>query len=207
LWTARTTTAVISELQGAFPNFQFEIQHLFTSNESLKMLENHNVDVFWGALLHGPEFNSRYLYRSRASIIIPRNHALFQKGRRKVAFSPALFHQLNNSALVSLTDNSVFQKIADHLFADDGIRVHKTIKVNDFIGACQLAIKGLGITVTLNDTLDYLNASRYEFNVMEIPRTMFNLDVGVTTNRSASPQVNEVAQKLCRVVNSANKKL
>lgn len=200
IWISSKTSKLIAELQQSFPDIQFEIYRVFTSADSVKMLENRSVDIFWGALLHDQGLISTYLYRSAACIIIPPSHPLYEKDQTEIQFSSSKFNQLNGSEMVALTDNSAFQKIVDHLFEDDGIKFNKKIKVNDFIGAGQLALDGFGITVTLNDVLDYLHKDDRKYNIMQIPTTIINLDVGISINEDSSAQVKSIAKKLCDIL-------
>ncbi len=206
LWIRNLTSKIIEQLQSKFPDIQFEIQQIFTSEDSIKLLENHNIDIFWGALLHDDSIKSKYLYQSKACILLPATNSLYERNITYTKLNYSLLNQLNNSKLVSLTDNSAFQKIVDHMFEDYGIKMNKIIKVNDYIGASQLAIDGLGITVTLTDTLKYLNLQKVKFNIIEIPSNMINLDVGISINKSSSSPVKKIAEQLYKIINQYNLK-
>lgn len=195
-WQPVKTTAAIAYLNRRFPKLQFEIHQVFTSADSKKMLENHEIDIFWGALMHENDLHSQYLDRSSASLIIPHNHSLYQKGKNEITYNAELIENLNNCNYVSLTDNSVFQHIVDHFFEDADIHIQKVIKVNDFLGSAQLAVNGLGITITLTSILDYLQTNSDKFNYVKLPINMINLDEGITINKDCPKIVNEVAETL-----------
>lgn len=195
-WQPVKTTAAIAYLNQQFPKLQFEIHQVFTSADSKKMLENHEIDIFWGALLHENDLHSQYLDRSSASLIIPHNHPLYQRDKNEITYNAELIENLNNCCYVSLTDNSVFQHIVDHFFEDADIHIQKVIKVNDFLGSAELAVNGLGITITLTSVLDYLQTNSNKFNYVKLPINMINLDEGITTNKDCPSIVNEVANVL-----------
>lgn len=199
IWISEIMSNVLSELQTTFPEVNFEIQQVFTSTESVKMLETRTTDIFWGSTLHMNHFISNYLYRSQACIIIPPNHPLYQKGKVKVPFTDEKIAVLNDSKMISLTQNSAFQSIVDHFFEDAKINLTKVMEVNSFLGAASLAAHGLGISVVLTDILPYLDDS-LNFNVIQIPKPDLNLDVGITIHEESSNKVKEVSQALQEII-------
>lgn len=199
IWIPSLTNKVIKTIQQDFPNIHFEIKRYFTASESLQQLKNNNIDIFWGALSHQKEIKAHYLYRSHASIIIPYNHPLYQPEKTEITYTPEIFAQLNNSNYVALTDDSLYQNIVDHVFEDDGLKIQKVIKTNDFIGASLLAIDGLGITITLSDVLQYLNYQS-NFNIMNLPESLINLDVGLNTNIKCSKIIENVTKHLIKII-------
>lgn len=198
IWIPSLTNKVIKTIQQDFPNIHFEIKRYFTASESLQQLKNNNIDIFWGALSHQKEIKAHYLYRSHASII-PYNHPLYQPEKTEITYTPEIFAQLNNSNYVALTDDSLYQNIVDHVFEDDGLKIQKVIKTNDFIGASLLAIDGLGITITLSDVLQYLNYQS-NFNIMNLPESLINLDVGLNTNIKCSKIIENVTKHLIKII-------
>lgn len=206
IWISRKTSKIIQLLQQSHPYTQFEIYRIFTSNDSLKLLENGSIDIFWGAQFHNSQLLSNYVYRSRACIIVPFNHPLFDKNKYELLFSQKVLNKLNYSNEVSLTNNSAFQKIVDHLFEDADIKLKKAIKVNDFIGAAQLSIEGWGISVTLNDVLEYLNNTNKQYNIIPIPSKLINLDVAITINKKTSSKVKKIVNSLLNILNKEYKK-
>lgn len=201
IWIPSLTNKVIKTIQQDFPNIHFEIKRYFTASESLQQLKNNNIDIFWGALSHQKEIKSYYLYRSHASIIIPYNHPLYQPKKTEITYTPEMFAQLNNSNYVALTDDSLYQNIVDHVFEDDELKIQKVIKTNDFIGASLLAIDGLGITITLSDVLQYLNYQN-NFNIMNLPEKLINLDVGLNTNIKCSKIIDDITKHLIKIIKS-----
>lgn len=131
---------------------------------------------------------------------------MFDKNKYELLFSQKVLNKLNYSNEVSLTNNSAFQKIVDHLFEDANIKLKKAIKVNDFIGAAQLSIEGWGISVTLNDVLEYLNNTNKQYNIIPIPSKLINLDVAITINKKTSSKVKKIANSLLNILNKEYKK-
>lgn len=131
---------------------------------------------------------------------------MFDKNKYELLFSQKVLNKLNYSNEVSLTNNSAFQKIVDHLFEDADIKLKKAIKVNDFIGSAQLSIEGWGISVTLNDVLEYLNNTNKQYNIIPIPSKLINLDVAITINKKTSSKVKKIANSLLNLLNKEYKK-
>lgn len=199
IWIPQVMSNVLSELQTLFPKINFEIQQVFTSNESIKLLETRTTDIFWGSMLHMDHLISNYLYRSQACIIISKNPPLYQQGKTDVTFSEEKLELLKKSKMISLTQNSVFQSIVDHYFEDAKIHLNKTMEVNSFLGAAGLAAHGLGISVVLTDILPYIDRN-LNFNVIKIPKSDLNLDVGITIHEESSNKVKEVSRALQKII-------
>lgn len=198
IWIPSITTKVIQDLQDIFPEIHFEITKYFTASSATQLLKNNQIDIFWGAFLHEIDIESSYLYRSLAYVIIPNNHPLYKSNQLELPYSSVLFAKLNNSDIVALNDNSLYQKIVDHIFEDDGLRVRKVIKTNDFIGAGMLASQGLGITVTLEEVLQYLNLDNA--NLISLPENLINLDVGLSINKNSSDLVQQIAKNMKKLI-------
>lgn len=199
IWISNLTAKVIYDLQAMFPEVQFQVERFFTAENAPTLLQNNKIDIFWGAFLHQDKIASQYLYRSKAYVIIPFNHPLYDQSQKNLAYTPELFAKLNKSNYVALTDNSLYQTIVDHVFEDDGLEVKKVIRTNDFIGAGLLAIEGIGITITLGDILPYLGNKR-NYNLMELPESLINLDVGISINATSSNLVKKVAKRLQLII-------
>lgn len=199
IWIPSLVSPVLKELQQEFPTTNFEIRQIFTSNESKKMLETRSIDIFWGSMLHIDHFLSRPLYRSQACIIIPNNHPLYKSRVLELPFSQNIVTALNHSKMISLTKNSAFQSIVDHYFEDEKISLDTIMEVNSYIGAASLAIQGLGIAIVLTDILSYLDKSQ-EFNIVKIPKSALNLDVGISIHKDSSEKVKKVAERMLGVI-------
>lgn len=199
IWISNLTAKVIHDLQAMFPEVQFQIERFFTAENAPALLQSNKIDIFWGAFLHQDQITSQYLYRSKAYVIIPFNHPLYDQSQKYLAYTPELFAKLNKSNYVALTDNSLYQTIVDHVFEDDGLKVKKIIRTNDFIGAGLLAIEGMGITITLGDILLYLG-NKHNYNLMELPESLINLDVGISINATSPDLVKKVAEKLQLII-------
>lgn len=198
IWT-KQQGKIIKQLQNEFPHTKFFLQKVFTSNTSYNLIANHIYDIFWGRYLKGNEIRSKFLYRQIAYLIIPKNSAIYQRGLREISFSKAKFNQLNGSNLVALENASWFQEAVNHLFIDNGIKVNQSITVNDFIGAVELAIQGFGITITLANTLNYIDSS-LEFNYMKLPLSSLNLDTGLSISRDAPIQLQNIAKSFADLI-------
>lgn len=199
IWIPNLTATVVHDLQKSFPEVQFQVEQFFTAQEATTLLQNNKIDILWGAFLHQDGITSQYLYRSKAYVIIPSNHVLYDNSKRQLAYTPETFAELNNSDYVSLIDGSLYQNIVDHVFEDDGLQVKKVIKTNDFIGASSLAINGIGITVTLSDVLSYLDKN-LKYNLMKLPESLINLDVGISINDNSSNIVKNITGKLNQLI-------
>lgn len=191
--------SIFKELQKRYPNTKFLLCNVFTSNTSYNLIVNHTSDIFWGRYLKGKEITSTFLYRQIAYLLIPKNSPLFEKGKREIAFSNEKFNQLNGANLVSLENDSWFQQAVNHVFLDNGIKTIQSVIMNDFIGAAELAIQGLGINVTLANTLDYIS-TKEEFNYMKLPLSMLNLDTGLSISNEAPKKVQQIANSLAEII-------
>lgn len=199
IWISNLVSPVLKELQQEFPKTNFEIRQIFTSNESKNMLETRSIDIFWGSMLHIDHFLSRPLYRSQACIIIPNNHSLYKSRVLELPFSQNIVTALNHSKMISLTKNSAFQSIIDHYFEDEKISLDKIMEVNSYIGAASLAIQGLGISIVLTDVLPYLDKTQ-KFNIVKIPKSTLNLDVGISIHKDSSEKVKKVAERIYSII-------
>ncbi|WP_353738576.1 LysR substrate-binding domain-containing protein [Lactobacillus taiwanensis] len=117
----------------------------------------------------------------------------------EIPFSQNIVTALNHSKMISLTKNSVFQSIIDHYFEDEKISLDKTMEVNSYIGAASLAIQRLGISIVLTDILPYLDKTQ-EFNIVKIPKSALNLDVGISIHKDSSEKVKKVAERMLGVI-------
>lgn len=198
LWLREKSTLIIQQLLHQFPHIKLEIKNIFTSFDSKRALENHTVDIFWGAILHGHHLKSYSLYQPNAILLIPNTMKEFKDIPSKSILDDRLLDRLNDLPMISLTDDSAFQQIIDQLFSNYGIKPQKLIKVNDYIAGAELANKGLGITVTLSDTLKYIDPKNCK--IVIIPNKMASLNEAVTINTTCDERVNKIANSLVEII-------
>ena len=202
LWLREKSALIVRQLLQKFPQIKLEIQNIFTSFDSKRALENHTVDIFWGATLHGHHLKSYLLYQPNAILLIPNSIKKFHNIPSQTILDDHLIDQLNDVPMVSLADDSAFQQIIDQLFSNYGIKPRKLIKVNDYVAGAELANNGLGITVTLSDTLKYVNPKNCK--IVVIPNKMGNLNEAITINTTCDERVKAIAKALVTIIKKTN---
>lgn len=198
LWIREKSTLIVQQLLNQFPQIKLEIRNIFTSFDSKRALENHTVDIFWGAILHGHHLKSYSLYQPNAILLIPNTMKEFKDIQPKAILNDHLLDRLNDVPMVSLTDDSAFQQIINQLFVNYGIKPQKLIKVNDYFAGAELANKGLGITVTLSNTLKYVDPKNCK--IVVIPNKIVNLNEAITINTTCDERVKIIAKELVKIL-------
>lgn len=118
-------------------------------------------------MFNNPQITSTYIYRQRLFFIIPENSKLYQASPKSYLMSKDSLKLLDGEEFIRLTDDSFFQKMIDHMFSDKSVKVKTNIKVNNTLTATQMAIDGLGTTVSLFDTVKNRLLMNNEFNLDE----------------------------------------
>lgn len=194
-WVMSIGSRITKELKQYYPDTKFLITEQ-TSNIAESKLETQETDIFTGKMFNNPQITSAYIYRQRLFFIIPKNSKLYQASPKSYLMSKNSLKLLDGEEFISLTDDSFFQKMIDHMFSDNSVKVKINIKVNNTLTATQMAIDGLGTTVSLFDTVKNRLLLNYEFNIVEIPKELLRLDLGVSTNVEASPYIKKIAKTI-----------
>lgn len=199
IWAPGESGKIIPVLQKQFETTRFELIKTFSINSAKRLIDNRMVDIYLGPLLRGENLKNFFLFQPRIFLIIPETSDLYQEGKRDVPFSQQLLMDLSKEKMVSLSDDSGFQKTVDHLLEDQNLSVNKSIKVNDYDVALQMAVGGLGWTITLEYMLPNLNPD-LKYNQVELPRTLIQSDNGLTIHMDSSDRAKEVAQVMTRLM-------
>ena len=138
-------------------------------------------------------------------MIIPKTSKLYQMGKKEVPFDYQMLVDLSEEKMVSLSDDSVFQRTIDHLLEDQNLPNNKLIKVNDYEAAVQLAAGGLGWTMTMEYLLLSIS-DRDEYNFAELPSSLIQSDNGLTLHTESSAKTREVAREMADKIQDMLKK-
>lgn len=199
-WVISIGDELARKIQYEFPNEHFEIVEQ-TSSVVEKKLETQETNLFAGKMFNNPELISNYIFRQRLFFVIPARNPLFKDLKDRTTIKKSDLKKLNNQPFIGLIDESFSQEMIDHMFQDNSINVNKYIKVNNTLTATQMAIEGMGITISLFDTVkDRLNYDNYQFKIIEIPKEILRLDLGVSYSIHASTYVKKVAKVLKNIL-------
>ncbi|MBP2058298.1 DNA-binding transcriptional LysR family regulator [Lactobacillus colini] len=201
IWLEHFSSIILKRLKNKFPYTRFELRQVFTSLDIGKMFSLNEIDIFWGTTsIDQTNLLSKRLYTDQGCILIPKENMLFDILKDRSFLTISSLQLLKQVDFVALTNDSAFQKLVDHLFEDNGISLRKTIKVNDFITAGQLAIDGLGCTITFTDVLKYLDINSKNTKIVYFPKDMLYLNGGITIKQNNSKKVAEVANYLTKII-------
>lgn len=179
-------------MQKQFETTRFELIKTFSTNSAKRLIDNRMIDIYIGPLLRGEDLKNYLLFQPKVYLIIPETSKLYQPGKKEIEFSQQLLTDLSEEKMVSLSEDSGFQKTVDHFLEDQNLSVNKAIKVNDYDVAVQMAVGGLGWTATLEYMLSNLKTDN-KFNLVELPNTTIQSDNGLTIHTETSERAKEVA--------------
>lgn len=192
IWSPGESGRIIPVLQKQFETTRFELIKTFSTNSAKRLIDNRMIDIYIGPLLRGEDLKNYLLFQPKVYLIIPETSKLYQPGKKEIEFSQQLLTDLSEEKIVSLSEDSGFQKTVDHFLEDQNLSVNKAIKVNDYDVAVQMAVGGLGWTATLEYMLSNLKTDN-KFNLVELPNTTIQSDNGLTIHTETSERAKEVA--------------
>ncbi|MFR0600310.1 LysR family transcriptional regulator [Lactobacillus equicursoris] len=192
IWSPGESGRIIPVLQKQFETTRFELIKTFSTNSAKRLIDNRMIDIYIGPLLRGEDLKNYLLFQPKVYLIIPETSKLYQPGKKEIEFSQQLLTDLSEEKMVSLSEDSGFQKTVDHFLEDQNLSVNKAIKVNDYDVAVQMAVGGLGWTATLEYMLSNLKTDN-KFNLVELPHTTIQSDNGLTIHTETSERAKEVA--------------
>lgn len=192
IWSPGESGRIIPVLQKQFETTRFELIKTFSTNSAKRLIDNRMIDIYIGPLLRGEDLKNYLLFQPNVYLIIPETSKLYQPGKKEIEFSQQLLTDLSEEKMVSLSEDSGFQKTVDHFLEDQNLSVNKAIKVNDYDVAVQMAVDGLGWTATLEYMLSNLKTDN-KFNLVELPNTTIQSDNGLTIHTETSERAKEVA--------------
>ncbi|CCK83442.1 LysR substrate binding domain protein [Lactobacillus equicursoris 66c] len=192
IWSPGESGRVIPVLQKQFETTRFELIKTFSTNSAKRLIDNRMIDIYIGPLLRGEDLKNYLLFQPKVYLIIPETSKLYQPGKKEIEFSQQLLTDLSEEKMVSLSEDSGFQKTVDHFLEDQNLSVNKAIKVNDYDVAVQMAVGGLGWTATSEYMLSNLKTDN-KFNLVELPNTTIQSDNGLTIHTETSERAKEVA--------------
>lgn len=192
IWSPGESGRIIPVLQKQFETTRFELIKTFSTNSAKRLIDNRMIDIYIGPLLRGEDLKNYLLFQPKVYLIIPETSKLYQPGKKEIEFSQQLLTDLSEEKMVSLSEDSGFQKTVDHFLEDQNLSVNKAIKVNDYDVAVQMAVGGLGWTATSEYMLSNLKTDN-KFNLVELPNTTIQSDNGLTIHTETSERAKEVA--------------
>ncbi len=191
-WLETQGKSIITFLMRRFPEITFSFFEQ-TTNLAQDNLLNHSLDVFVGKVLVNRHISSTYFTDSKLSFLVPESSPLFQIQARTL--TPAIFKHFDNQKFISLTDDSFFQVMVDHMFAENEVILNKVVKVANSLISNQLAYQGLGYTIAAkNNTL--FTPDQQKVKIINIPENMLQLNNGVSYLNDSSKMVHKVGKEL-----------
>ncbi|WP_103661252.1 LysR family transcriptional regulator [Lactobacillus sp. HT06-2] len=191
-WLETSAQGVIPFLVHEYPEFTFSFYDQ-TTNLAQENLLNRSIDLFVGKLLVNKNITSIHFTDSSLALLIPSNCSLFKL--KETELTPNIFKKFNNQKYISLTDDSFFQAMIDHLFQENEVTLNKVVKVSNSLITRELAIQGMGYTIITQQSAQDIEKEN-EVKVITIPKNMLELSNGVSYLNSSSKIIKEVGNKL-----------
>ena len=193
-WLETSDHNVIEYLMQQFPSIVFSFYEQ-TTNLAQNNLLNHTIDIFVGKVLVNKVIESTFISDSPLSFLIPKGNPLFELSADTL--TPELFPKFDNIKFISLTSDSFFQAMIDHLFEENEISVNKVVKVANSQLADKLMLDSIGISIASSAYASQLT-KKYShcFKEIHIPTNMLQLSNGVSYLKGSPIMVRKIADKL-----------
>ncbi|WP_040473298.1 LysR substrate-binding domain-containing protein [Lactobacillus gigeriorum] len=190
---------IYEQLHRKFPDINFELTEV-TSDVAEQKLLTRDIDISCGKLIFNTTITSKESFALSFYFLIPENSSLYSSNKEnylRILTKDDLI-QFNNQNLISLTDDSFFQKLVDHMLTDTNVHQNKVLKVGNHVAGTNLAIEGAGIFVTEYDfALPWIG--KKPFNLIKIPKSSLNFELAVSHRNDASEQIKALAAELYKI--------
>lgn len=194
-WVNSIGIGIIQELKQYYPNTKFSLNEKISNNAENDLITQ-EIDIFIGEVLNNSNLISYHTYRLKLFFIIPENSKLYKAGKKTYKMNKNSLKKLNNRKLISLTEDSFFQKTVNHMLSDNEVTPQIDFKVSNVLAATQMAIDGLGIAISpFNAIKDKINFT-HRFNLVEIPKEILKLDLGISVNKNCSTYIKRIAKTI-----------
>ena len=204
-WTTLYGDIIYKYLHKKFPSINFELTEVTTDLAEQKLLTR-EIDLFAGKNLNNDKIVSNKTFTNRFYFLIPATSSLYSKTNYMRILTKRDLTKFNNQNFVSLTDDSFFQKLVDHMLIDNNVNQGKVLKVDNHVVGTNAAAQGAGIFVTSYDFAEKWIGKK-PFNLVEIPTTLLNFDIAVSYHYKASTLIKEIAKSLEALEEAYGKKL
>lgn len=201
-WLETLGNRIIPFLMHRYPEITFSFFEQ-TTNLAQDNLLNHSLDIFVGKVLVNRHISSTYFTDSKLSFLIPKSCSLYNLQTNTL--TPTIFKHFDNQKFISLTDDSFFQAMVDHMFAENEVTLNKVVKVANSLISNQLAYQGIGYTVAAKNNTSFQPDQR-KVKIINIPENMLQLNNGVSYLNDSSKMVQKVGQELLEYLKN-NKEL
>lgn len=204
-WTTLYGDIIYKHLHHKFPSLNFELTEVTTDLAEQKLLTR-EIDVFAGKILNNDNIFSNKIFTNRFYFLIPATSSLYSKTHYLRILSKNDLTKFNNQNFVSLTDDSFFQKLVDHMLVDNNVNQHKILKVDNHVVGTDAAAQGAGIFVTSYDFAQRWIGIK-PFNLVEIPTILLNFDMAVSYHHKSSILIKSIAKSMGDLETVYGKKL
>lgn len=195
-WITYYGDIIYLHLHKKFPSIHFELAEV-TSDLAEKKLLTKEIDIFAGKILNNPSITSTFTFNNKFYFLIPKSSSLYSNDYVRLLNRNDL-KQFNDQNFVSLTDDSFFQKLVDHMFIDNNITQNKVLKVSNHMAGTNAAAKGAGIFVTSYDSVKKW-IGKEEFNLIAIPENLFNFKMAVSIRRDANQKIIKISKEMIKL--------
>lgn len=193
-WMTANPLTLISFLRQKYPEITFSF-YTETTNIAQDLLLNHSIDIFIGKVLVNEKISSTYLLDSDLYLVIPENLPMFNIHDSELSLS--LLKNFDHINFISLTDESFFQTMINHMFEENEIHLNKVVKVADSIAATQLAIEGLGYTIAMKSIATRIAKQKSKkVKLIHIPTSHLQLSIGISYLKDSNSLITEIAHEL-----------
>lgn len=196
-WITFYGDIIYKHLHHKFSDYHFELTEV-TSDLAEQKLLTKEIDIFGGKMLNNPSLKSTFTFDNHFYFLIPATSSLYSSTNYVRVLSRNDLNQFNNQNFVSLTDDSFFQKLVDHMFIDNNIKQNKVLKVSNHMTGTNAAAKGAGIFVTSYDFVEKW-IGKEKFNLISIPETLFNFKMAITTRNDAGLKIKAIAKEMIKL--------
>lgn len=204
-WTTLYGNLIYDKIHRDFPGLNFELTEVTTDLAEQKLLSR-EIDLFMGKVLYNDDIVSKKTFTDRFYFLIPSTSSLYSRKNYIRRLSKQDLRKFNNQNFVSLTANSFFQKLVDHMLDDNNVNQNKVLKVGNHVVGTNAAACGAGIFVTSYDLAEKWIGKR-EFNLVEIPTTFLNFELAVSYHIKASKLIRDISKSLFDIEVAYGKKL
>lgn len=192
-WLETSAQSVIPFLVHEFPEFTFSFYDQ-TTNLAQENFLNHSIDIFVGKLLVNKNISSVHFIDSQLAFLIPSSCPLSKI--KENTLTPTIFKRFDNQKYISLTDDSFFQAMIDHLFQENEITLNKVVKVSNSLMTRKLALQGMGYTVISKRFAREIAKDKLNVKIINIPKNMLQLNNGISILNSSPEIIKEIGNVL-----------
>ncbi len=187
-----------------YPKIHAQIIRM-NSQEAEKRLISGSLDFFVGHSLSNPKVEYQPVAKIPLVLVIPETSGAYQAGQFEVDYNSVDFSKLSGESFVGVPQQDYYQRFITNFLNNLGISPEYSLEVPDIHLAADLAINGLGATVTpATFTSDNFvtEEQKSHLNLVRIPKDQLSADFGITfmKTKQASEPVTDLLSIITDVV-------